>query len=427
MWLVLLAGCGLSGRAWEACECDVAGHGARPDDGVCRCLALTGGEPDPDGAIELFVTPDGTGDGSRENPWGRIDWDVVDALLAAGPVAVRFGEGRYDDRIDVLRTVGGEHRLVLDGAADGRDRRASVPGVHTGFEDVSRDRVTIRGFDVTGSRDKGIYFRAGDDLVIEDNIVHGNRGSPSINVDYTSRSGLPSSSIVIRDNHVYDQVGECVYIGGAEGTGVPSHARVEVVGNLIHDCRGIGFDTKHDALNLKDGLGDVRVERNVLFNADWGLEIGSAGVYRHNLVFGTVREGIMLNDGFAAFSDVRIEDSAVLDAGRYGLRATPERGMDDVRIERLTVIGAHDAAVAIAGDASVSLVDVVLIGPTAFFGWGAPEVSVEGCAADGANEGPFDATCTAPPAAAVGDPAGPDGLFFTEDDPWLVTGGATLP
>ncbi len=420
VWLAFLVACGGQNAAWDACSCPMAAHGAVDAEGQCRCLPLLPTDPDAEPGHVFWVGEDGAeGPGSESEPWASIDWVAIDAALADGDVHVRFTEGRYDDRLDVLRTDEGPHRLVLDGAIDGRDRRASIAGIGTDFEDVPRHRVTVRGFEVTKSRDKGVYWRAGDDVVLEDLVVHDNRGTPSINLEYANRTGLPSTGFTVRNSHIYDQTGECLYIGGAEGTDMPSHANIVIENNLIHDCRGPGLaSTKADAINIKDRMTGVRVERNVVARSDWGLELGSPGVYRSNRVFDTRREGVTFNDSFSTFSGVVLEDTVVVRSGGHGLRITPQQGVSDVLVDGFVSIDAGEAGVTVGGPAEGIVLDgLLLLGDQAFFGWDSPEVGVLACEADGVDDGPFETGCAEPTARGSLDPAGPDGVFFTDDDP----------
>jgi hypothetical protein len=167
------------------------------------------------------------------------------------------------------------------GSASTAERRAVVPGVHTSYDDIPRHRVTVRRLEITGSRDKGVYWRAGDDVVFEDLVVHDNRGSPSIYLEYVSRSGHASSRFTLRSSHIYSQKGECVYIGGSEGEDLDAHARVVIENNLIHDCRS-RFSTENDGINIKDRIGEAVVRRNVVFHTDWGIELASPGLYTDN-------------------------------------------------------------------------------------------------------------------------------------------------
>src|SRR5689334_1970514 len=148
--LLLLSACAASHLDAEACTCDgPPAHGARRCDGgdcgPCACLALAPVPPDPAFATELEVAP---GD--------ALDWPAIDAALRGGSVRVAFAAGAYPERLEVLRTDDGPNRLLLDGGG----HAAVVPGIHTTYEDVARSRVTVRGFEVTGSDDKGIYWRA---------------------------------------------------------------------------------------------------------------------------------------------------------------------------------------------------------------------------------------------------------------------------
>jgi hypothetical protein len=145
-------------------------------------------------------------------------------------------------------------------------------------------------------------------------------------------------------------------------------------------------------------------------------------------VFDTVRSGIKLNDSFGAFADAELVDNAVVRAGEYGLRATAENGMDDLVVERFTSLDSTDAAIVVGGPVSLAASALVLQSDVAFFGWDTPEVDIRDCAADGANEGPFEADCRGLDAETNAEStAGDDGIWFTDDDPWFVEGGARLP
>ena len=425
--LLPLLGCARSHLDVERCSCEgPPAHGASRCDGgecgPCMCLALAPVEPD-----EEFLTTVAVGPGEA------IDWDEIDESLQEGSVRVEFAPGMYPDRLDVLRTDIGPHRLLLDGG----DHGAIVPGIHTTYDDVPRSRVTVRGFEVTDSGDKGIYWRAGDDVVIENNVVHDNRGSPALSLDYANRSGLPSSSFVVRNNHVFNQRGECIYIGGSEGEDADAHERVEIVNNLVHNCWN-AWDNKHDAINVKDRIAELVVARNVVFETHWGIEVASAGLIEGNLVFGTESNGFHLNDQWGSgLSGMVLRNNAVLRAGEHGARVGADRlGAEDVLFEGLTVQGSSDAAIAWAGMEGVSgrLDRVVLAGnAVGLEGWGSVELEVDDCELHG-NEtddegvGGAASACdhARPDFGDLDAPAGPDGFFFTEDDPWLVHGGAQL-
>jgi hypothetical protein len=307
-----------------------------------------------------------------------------------------------------------------------------VEGLLTPFDEGAKHRVTVRGFEITGSRDKGIYWEAGDDVWIEDVVIHDNRGTPALNLQYSNRTGLPSAGFTVRNSHIYDQTGECLYIGGSEGEDLDSHTGVRIVNNLIHDCHD-PWDTKHDAINVKDRMQDVLVERNVVLRADWGIEVASPGVYRGNLVIDTDREGFQVSDVFSPIRDMRFEDNAVLRPGHDGFHIeTSQQEATGMEMVRNTVVGARQAGLLVASTAGLALeVEdfVVLDSGAGFDGWGTAEVTVTGCGTGG-NEVDADRVlddvsgCVPVDPPDVSRPAGPDGLFFTADDPWLVPGGA---
>ncbi len=411
------------------CACDAAtAHGARRCEGgacgPCLCLPLMAVAPDPPYDATFSV-----------GPRDRLDWPAIDAALRAGSVRIDFGPGTYPERLDVLRTDLGPHRLLLDGG----HHAAVVPGILTPYDDIRRSRITVRGFEVTGSRDKGIYWRAGDEVILEDNVVHDNRGTPAINLEYANRTGLPSTSFVVRNNHVFNQPGECIYIGGSEGEDVDAHASVEIVNNLVHNCWN-GWDSKHDAINVKDRIGRVTVARNVVFETHWGIEVASPGWIANNLVFDTQSNGLHLNDQWGTgLSGLTVVDTVVLRAGEHGARVGADRlGAEGIVFSGFTVQGSAEGGAVWAGESGVSAsLDRIVLADNevGLDGWGTVTLDVAACqvhgneldddrSADGAASG---CDHERPGFGDLENPAGPDQTFFTDDDPWLVAGGAALP
>ena len=440
----------------EPCPCD-DGHGVTLcDDGectACQCLGFATPTEDPPPAVTRFVDADAGdgGDGSASDPWAALDWETLNEDVATrGSVLVVFDAAdTWPDFVSIDRTDTSPNRIVLDGSraartddgwVDANGARAVVPGIGTNYDNVVRSRVTVRGFDVTGSRDKGIYWRSGDDIVIEDNLVHANRGTPAISLDYTSRSGHASASFVVRNNHVWNQPGECIYIGGAEGEDIDAHAVVVVENNLVHDCRN-PFSSREDGINVKDRIGSVIVAGNVVFATHWGIELGSPATVRGNLVFDTRANGIHATDGWGrGLSGMILEDNVVLRADEAGiyLNAT-NSAWANVRLSRLTVVDPREAAIEAGGEGGIegSIDDVLLSGArVALDAWSPMEFVLGACAVHGTDlAGGRDFAALAEACVAVdpgfgdlGVPAGPDGRFFTDDDPWLSeAGGATSP
>lgn len=394
------------------CACE-GGHGfvlAGSED--CQCVPHADAEPPPAPARTFDVGPD-----------QEIDWDQVDAALAEGHVTISL-TGARAERLEIRRTDTGPSRLTIDGGA----ARAVVPGAGTAYDDLPRHRVTLRRLEITGSRDKGVYWHAGDDIILEDLVIHDNKGSPAVNLEYTSRSGHASAGFTLRSSHIYSQRGECVYIGGSEGEDIDSHAAVTVENNLIHDCH-LALSNKHDGINIKDRIGEATVRRNVVFHTDWGLELASPGRYTENVIFSTRGNGVHLSDQWGeGFDDVVLEDVVVVDPGDSGVYiAADTRPTDGLQISRVRVVGAPEAGITFAaGKGLRAALSGVTIAESAlaFRGWGEPEVTVEGCTladngarADGAMR-EAAAGCVTEAVPPLGVLSGPDRVFFTADDPW---------
>jgi hypothetical protein len=456
--LALVTSLALSGcarLAGAACDCPDGRHGA-VFDGACACHPGSGLPPwvPPEDARRLFLDPDAPpdGDGSAEAPWTALDWPALDAALAAGPVVVHLPAARLDaagepspvvlpEVVRILRADPGPHRLVLDGRSLARTAvgdwvphagaRAVVPGVRTPFEGGPYSHITLVGLEITGSRDKGVSWWSGDAVELVDLAIHDNGGSPAVYLDYSNRSGHAGAGFVLRDSHVWNQPGECVYIGGSEGEEAPSHTGVVVVGNLIHDCRD-PFGTRNDGINIKDRLGPVEVRENVVYRADWGIEAGSPGRYAHNVVLETEREGILVNDSFGPVDGLIFEDNVVVGAGHDGVHIAPlQPDGGRVEVRRTTVVGARRAGLLVGGEHPIGVLveDVVAVGNrVGLDGWGAGSATVEGCAvADNGtatDRNLAEADCAPAPPVDMTRPAGPDGWWLTADDPGWVAGGA---
>lgn len=440
--LILLLACG--GRL-EGVPCDCDGHGVQrcdgDDCGPCMCLPFVETPPDPAFAREFWVDAGAAGDGSADDPWGEVDWPAVDAALSGGDVAVWFSARAgddpevYDARLDVVRADTGPHRVVLDGRAWWRDGevwrenetrvRARFPGAGTSEERVKRSRVTLRGFELAESHSQGVFWVGGDGVVLEDLDVHHSRRSPAILFEYASRSGLPSTGITLRNTHVHEGTGECVYIGGAEGLGGPSHAELLIERNLIHGCGSQGIrGSQSDGINVKDGIRGVRIVENVVLDAHWGIEVGSPAEIADDLVFDVTDNGVHLADQWGDGHDgASIRDVAVLRAGGHGVRVGADfNGATGLSIDGLLVAGAAEDDLRFAGEAGITgeVRRAWLLGDTPVFGWGDVEVGFSDCGVAGTPSGWLAGCEVVDSEIDLDAPAGPDGLFFTADDPWRV-------
>lgn len=440
----------------EACDCPgaVDGHAAMIRD-QCACLQLPPLESVAP-VTRFFVDPDLDGEaGTPTDPWGELDWQAIDAALAEGPVTVWISASEEDgsepetlaDPILIQRTDTSAHTLTIDGrrrtntsdaspfwetVENGR-HRARVPGVRTPFEGEF-SHVIIQGLEITGSPDKGVSWHAGDFVVLQDLVVHDNRGSPAIYLDYSSRSGHRSESFLVQGTHVYNQPGECIYIGGAEGVDEPSHDLVVLQSNLVHDCRS-PWNTRHDGINVKDRIGRAVVTGNVVFDSDWGIEVASPGLYAGNAVLDTDREGFQVSDVFQPIRQMVFQDNVVIGPGHDGFHVSTDRQpAEGLVLRRNTVLGAGEAGLMVNGEAATTVVveDLAVFGSaTGFDGWGAATATVDGCLTGGngvdARRNLEGVSCASGTPPDVRRPAGPDGLWFTRDDPGYLPGGANLP
>ena len=156
--------------------------------------ALSFAERHTRGPIEQAIAEDTRRSLGEVLPQGSYDNDPgsdrLDARDGNVPVVVHIARKAGVPTAVVLETAAkgysGEIGLVV-----GIDREGRVTGVritrHTETPGLG-DKV-----EVTGSDDKGVYWRAGDEVIIEDCEIHKNHGSPALNLEYVSRSGLPSS------------------------------------------------------------------------------------------------------------------------------------------------------------------------------------------------------------------------------------------
>ena len=404
--MILLLACALPDTSCD-CPQGVEGFGVQRGE-ACLCLPKAEATPEPTGAAELQVQGD-----------APIDWAEVDGLLAEGPVILRFSGQRSEDLL-VERSDTGPHRLVLDGGA----QRAVVPSVRTSYEEVAVHRVTVQRFEITGGDDKGVYWRGGDEVLIEDNLVHHVGGSPAISLEYANRSGLPSSGFTVRNNHVFAQRGEGIYIGGSEGEDQDAHQGLLIERNLVHDCVS-RLDTRNDGINVKDRIAEVVVRENLVLRTDWGIEVASPGWYDRNVVLDTEREGFQVSDGFAPIDSMAFQDNLVIAPGHDGFHLSSDSRSDELVVEGLVVDRAAQAGVLVGGEGAFELrlegvhVQDSTVGLDGWAPWA--EAQVLSCSLVGNAEAVdrlFDGqVCEEAERIDLGEPAGPDAVFFTEDDP----------
>ena len=469
LWIAM-AGCGPT-EVSEPCTCPSAGQAARACNGgrcgACLCLPSLPATPRAEPARVFFVDPDVSksgGDGSPADPWRELVWAPIDAALATGDVTVFFSARLASS--DANQTSKGEiqilgpSRLILDGRSqanldDAAPRwvaysgaaRAQWRGVTTTEQHLKKSRVTVTGFELRDSVSQGVFWEAGDEVVLEDLVISNNGRSPAILLEYADRSGLPSDHFTVRNNHLFNITGECIYIGGREGTEGPSHSHVLIENNLVHDC---GFRDRNgddwDGINLKDRLTSAVVRHNVIYRTHWGIQMTSVNaVVEENLIFDTDAAGIMVGGGgwgVPLDSDTRISDNVILRAGgdpnsgsSSGIYVDADQeGAKGAVFTHNTIASTRSGpAMMLAGNGGLSIdlgSNWLTHSSKGLDGWGDVQVSIEDTAFFANTHNATRAPASVDAVGAVPqidpryvdllNPAGVDRIYFTADDGWLA-------
>lgn len=191
-----------------------------------------------DGAMVLCVAVGGTGSGSAEAPYGRIQ----DAVEAAEPGAVvQVARGEYAENV-VMRSG-----IALRGgfSDDFTTRGAAMVTTITGQGDGPTvlidfiDEVEVEGFSVTGGTglcfegacDGGAISAAGNGLVIAHNRLFDNELPP---VSDSNGAGLSvSGQAEIAGNVIEGN-------RGGNGAGMIAEGEMVIIGNVVRDNVSIG-------------------------------------------------------------------------------------------------------------------------------------------------------------------------------------------
>jgi hypothetical protein len=277
----------------------------------------------------FYVDPTYSGttqNGSAHAPWktaARIDWSAISDALATNDVIIYFSarmatadisESVDDQQIFISRLPRGKdpstHRLTLDGMSKYNTNEArpewvdyagtrrfrinrSGASMSIGWDDSeSRDYVTIRGFEVTGSGSRILW--GGSYSYLEHMWVH-DVTSIGATVQFNQAvgengHGCPrfgrDRNITIRNNIIERGIGEGIYFGGnylqVKYGGCPdygnTHSDILIEDNTIADTAQNGGEG--DGIDLKAGLTNVTVRNNVVSNTHrGGTCIVSEGVF----------------------------------------------------------------------------------------------------------------------------------------------------
>jgi len=365
--------------------------------GILQILLVAAALASPPAAFYVDPSFTGTGDGSERAPWRTLvedhnpafagQWAAINRALADGSVTVYFSarQSRRDapeelvGSVRVARADRSEHRLTLDGMSvwntdDAAPRWKPYTGTSRmrirmtrgccfsiGWDDdVSRDYVTMRGFEVTGS---GARIRwGGSDTVLEYIWSHDVKGVGATVQFNAAATDWPECrdlgrcrDITIRNNLIERGIGEGIYLagtytrtedGGCPGYGV-THRSILIEGNTIVDS-GINGE-EGDGIDLKAGLVDVTVRNNVIRNPHAGKRgadgitcLGEPGGARTNYVIEGnritgARHGMILG----GLNGAVIRGNVVEGSTRVGIYLCADPGRPDraVEISRNTVRG----------------------------------------------------------------------------------------
>ena len=268
----------------------------------------------------FYVDPTVTsaGSGTAASPWKSFEdgnsnqtaqWNAIDSALATNDVIVYFsarqagsdtaeeiqGSSGPGSVIRVRRTDKSSHRLTLDGMSkynttDSNPSWADYTGsnkmrlkmtggccISIGWDDdVQRDYITIRGFEVTGS---GARIRWGGSYSVLENMwVH---DVTSLGATVQFNEAVAGScqlygidhDITVRNNLIQRGIGEGIYIAGnynyADDGGCVSgpnagdnHYDILIENNTLTDT-AINGD-QGDGIDLKAGLYNVTVRGNTI-------------------------------------------------------------------------------------------------------------------------------------------------------------------
>jgi hypothetical protein len=268
----------------------------------------------------FYVDPasTGAGNGTAQSPWNSFQdgnpsqnaqWSAINSALATNDVIVYFsarqagsdtaeqilGSTGPGSVIRVRRTDTSSHRLTLDGMSKYNTNDSSASWAdYTGSnrmrltmtggccfsigwdDDVQRDYITIRGFEVTGS---GARIRWGGSYSVLENMwVHdvttlGATVQFNEAVSGSCRLYGIDHDITVRNNVIQRGIGEGIYIAGnynlADDDGCTTgpnagdnHYDILIENNTLTDT-GLNGD-QGDGIDLKAGLYNVTVRGNTI-------------------------------------------------------------------------------------------------------------------------------------------------------------------
>jgi hypothetical protein len=350
-------------------------------------------------AFYVDPTVRGQGDGTAEAPWRSFEdgnprqtaqWNAINRALATNDVIIYFSARQAGSdvaeeirgAVRVLRTDKSNHRLTLDGMSKSNTNDSTPAWVdYTGphkmrlrmtrgccfsvgwDDDVPRDYITIRGFEVTGSGAR--VFWGGSHSVLEYMWVH-DITTLGATVQFTAAvSEYPDCqdlgkrhAITLRKNLIERGIGEGIYLSGnyllKKDGGCPSygntHSDILIEGNTIRDA-GIHGE-QGDGIDLKAGLTNVTVRDNLIVSThdasgdDGGNGIVTLGTFasartdyllERNRILNVVGSGMELGNLHGAV----IRNNIIANSAADGIHLSGETGFtnDTVQFYNNTIYG----------------------------------------------------------------------------------------
>ena len=196
-------------------------------------------------AATFFVTPNGSGDCSSSSPC-TLD-DALD--LAGNNDTIRLRNGTYTG----FATEAAGVTIEAENTRQATVVKGSLPNTIR----IRHNNITVRRLVIDGDRtaDGVIAIQPGQNNslsnieIVNNHIFDG--GASGVKVGRGSWSTL--SNVIVRDNLIEDmgwtKKGECIYVGGAPGSGAGSVSDIQIYNNTCRDFTQNGLDLKPDTHN----------------------------------------------------------------------------------------------------------------------------------------------------------------------------------
>ncbi|MFT5583923.1 MAG: hypothetical protein ACI9VR_001507 [Cognaticolwellia sp.] len=395
-----------------ACSGSVPGHGFRVEQGPCQVLPAAPADEEGSAPQQTEFQS------SLDVP---ADWGAVNDALDQGPVTVHFAPETYTEPLFLDHV--GTHILTLNGRAG--DQRAVLPGVVLGSPEHIVSRVTLRGFEITGSAEEGVRADVMGQVELEDLVVHDNAGA-GVLIFLHAPTSFSDRDVVLRGSHVFNSPKDCVIVRGVDLPGPLIWGDMWVLDNLIHDCGQDPLQPK-SAVYFREPLSHVFVERNVLLRSGWGIHLLNPGYLYNNLISDMSESGLKTFPLGYATRGVYIRENVLLRPGPYGMDVQVWQSDQKTAILDNIVFDAQDIGVRITGERGYTWVDIVglelVSNPLGLYSEVEP-VIMANCHVSGNDqdlEGLFelDRPCRRSETQVPEQLSGPDAVWFTPDDPWI--------